>query len=511
MTPLEYAAHRHFGYLARHLDGAGGRFAALCQSIDELRHAQTETHTISQYNKYYGGMHNFAQMHDRVWYLSVPKSFFEDGMSAGPFEFLTAISFSFEYLLTNLLFVPFMSGASFNGDLATMTFGFSAQSDESRHMTLGLEVIKFMLEQDEANVPIVQDWIDKWFWRGYRLLGLVAAMMDYMLPKKIMSWKEAFELYLEKQMLEGLFPDLEYYGIRPPRHIEQAIAEKEYMSHQVYWILYQFSHAANFNTTVPPREELDWMSQVYPDTFDRYYRPLWERARSLQEQGKRFFFQGLPMLCQVCQIPMALHRAGRPVHGLRAEQPVPRRAVQLLLRRMQVDLRPGAGEVRAGVAARAPDLPGQLRGHVHSRGAGLVRHPGRGRQRRVPDVAGQDQLGQVALGCRGGGRMMAVKALYDYDFPSKDRQEVFGDDILVNVLWTNNMMFASAACFRAPKAMSWADFKSQMIDTWAASDPDYDPSAPGGWQVNGEDFSPADDTTLDDTGVGHKGLVTFRT
>ena len=106
---------------------------------------------------------------------------------------------------------------------------------------------------------------------------------------------------------------------------------------------------------------------------------------------------------------------------------------------------------------------------------------------------------------------MAVKALYDYDYPSKDRQELFGDDILVNVLWTNNMMFASAACFRAPKALSWEDFKSQMIDPWAASDPDYDPSTPGGWQMNGEDFSPADDTTLDDTGVGHKGLFTFRT
>ena len=155
VTPLEYAAHRHFGYLARHLDGPGARFASLCQSIDELRHCQTEIHTISQYNKYYGGLHDFGKMHDRVWYLSVPKSFFDDGISAGPFEFLTAISFSFEYMLTNLLFVPFMSGASFNGDLATMTFGFSAQSDESRHMTLGLEVLKFILEQDEGNVPIV--------------------------------------------------------------------------------------------------------------------------------------------------------------------------------------------------------------------------------------------------------------------------------------------------------------------------------------------------------------------
>jgi phenol hydroxylase P3 protein len=83
-----------------------------------------------------------------------------------------------------------------------------------------------MLEQDEDNVPIIQDWVDKWFWRGYRLLGLVAAMMDYMLPRKIMSWKEAFELYFEQQMLEGLFPDLEYYGLRPPRHVQQAITRR---------------------------------------------------------------------------------------------------------------------------------------------------------------------------------------------------------------------------------------------------------------------------------------------
>lgn len=312
VSPLEYAAHRHFGYLGRHLNGPGPRFAALCQSIDELRHAQTQTHAISMYNKYYDGFHSPQKMFDRVWYLSVPKSFFDDGLSAGPFEFMTAISFSFEYFLTNLLFVPFMSGASFNGDLSTMSFGFSAQSDESRHMTLGLEVIKFILEQDEENVPIMQDWIDKWFWRGYRLLGLVACMQDYFLPKKVMSWKEAFELYLEQQMLDGLFPDLEYYGIRPPRHVEQAIAEKEYLSHQVHWILYQFSHAASFTTTIPPEPEMDWMSEQYPDTFDRYYRPLYQKAAAMQTAGNRFFNPVLPQLCQVCQIPMGFSEVGDP-------------------------------------------------------------------------------------------------------------------------------------------------------------------------------------------------------
>jgi phenol hydroxylase P3 protein len=118
-------------------------------------------------------------------------------------------------VLTNLLFVPFMSGAAYNGDMGTMTFGFSAQSDEARHMTLGLEVIKFMLEQDPDNVPIVQRWIDKWFWRGYRVLTLVGMMMDYMLPKRMMSWKEAWEIYFE-QNGGALFKDLARYGIRRP-------------------------------------------------------------------------------------------------------------------------------------------------------------------------------------------------------------------------------------------------------------------------------------------------------
>ena len=108
---------------------------------------------------------------------------------------------------------------------------------------------------------------------------------------------------------------------------------------------------------------------------------------------------------------------------------------------------------------------------------------------------------------------MAVKALYDYDYPAKDRQEVFGDDILVNVMWANNMMFCAAACFRAPKAMSWADFKSQMIDPWAASDPDYDPAAPpdGRSTARASARTTARSPRREHRAFGHKGLITFRT
>ncbi len=311
VTPLEYYAHRGFAHLGRQFSGDGVRVACQFQAADELRHFQTETHALSTYNKYFNGLHEAPHWFDRVWYLSVPKSFFEDAFSGGPFEFLTAVSFSFEYVLTNLLFVPFMSGAAHNGDLGTVTFGFSAQSDESRHMTLGIECIKFMLEQDSANVPIVQRWIDKWFWRGYRLLTLVAMMQDYMLPKRVMSWKEAWELYAE-QAGGALFADLERYGIRLPKGWADACDGKDHISHQAWNTFYGYGAAAAFHTWVPQPEEMAWLSEKYPTSFDRWYRPRLEHCGQREAEGKRFYNATLPMLCQVCQIPMFFTEPGNP-------------------------------------------------------------------------------------------------------------------------------------------------------------------------------------------------------
>lgn len=311
ISPLEYAAHRGFAFAGRNLRGAGARVACQMQSIDELRHAQTQIHNISQYNKFFNGFHDFKHMHERVWYLSVPRSYLEDAMSAGPFEFITAISFSFEYVLNNLLFIPFMSGAAYNGDLATVTFGFSAQSDESRHMALGLEVVKFMLEQDPDNLPIVQKWTDKWFWRGYRLLTLVSMMMDYMLPKRVMSWQEAWEIYFE-QNGGLLFSDLERYGVRLPKYHDVAAFEKTHLSHIAWGIFYNYSHIAAIHTWIPKEDEMRWLAGKYPDSFDRYYRPRYAFWDKQQKAGQRFYNMGLPMLCQICQIPMAFYEPGQP-------------------------------------------------------------------------------------------------------------------------------------------------------------------------------------------------------
>lgn len=311
ISPGEYTASRGFARAGREFPGVGTQVACQMQAIDEIRHAQTQIHALSNYNRYYNGFHAFAHARDRMWYNTVPRSFFDDAMTAGPFEFMIAIGFSFEYVLTNLLFVPFMSGAAYNGDMATVTFGFSAQSDEARHMTLGLECIKFMLEQDPANLPIVQRWIDKWFWRGFRVLCLVSTMMDYMLPKRVMSWREAWQIYGVENG-SALFNDLARYGIRPPKGWADAGEAADHISHQFMLALYQWNFGTAFHSWIPSEEDMAWLSAKYPTTFDKYYRPRWEHIKKLADAGTPFKNYGLAKLCQTCQLPTIFTEPGDP-------------------------------------------------------------------------------------------------------------------------------------------------------------------------------------------------------
>jgi phenol/toluene 2-monooxygenase (NADH) P3/A3 len=128
-------------------------------------------------------------------------------------------------------------------------------------------------------------------------------MMDYMLPKKVMSWKEAWEIYWEENGV-ALFHDLARYGIRLPKYHEVAGKEKHRLTHEMWTTLYQYGNALGLHTWVPNDEELDWFSVKYGALFDTMYKPRLLYLRGLEEQGKRFYNNRLPMVCQVCQIPV---------------------------------------------------------------------------------------------------------------------------------------------------------------------------------------------------------------
>jgi len=103
---------------------------------------------------------------------------------------------------------------------------------------------------------------------------------------------------------------------------------------------------------------------------------------------------------------------------------------------------------------------------------------------------------------------MAVKSIGAYEFPSRSRAELYGDDQLVHVYWNHNMFLCAPSCFRAPKAMSWSTFLAEMVYPVFAADPDFDAATAGfSWELDDRPVSPSGDDTLAGIGVGHKSLL----
>jgi phenol hydroxylase P3 protein len=222
---------------------------------------------------------------------------------------MIAIGFSFEYVLTNLLFVPFMSGAAYNGDMGTDDLRLLGAVDEARHMTLGLECIKFMLEQDPGNVPIVQRWIDKWFWRGYRVLDLVSMMMDYMLPKRVMSWKEAWEVYGRGERRRAVQRPRRY-GIKMPKGWEQTPAKARTTCRTRPGAPSTTTPRRAFHTWMPDEDDMAGCRRSTRTPSTSTTARAGVLARAGRQAGNRFYNKTLPMLCQTCQIPMIFTEPG---------------------------------------------------------------------------------------------------------------------------------------------------------------------------------------------------------
>ena len=311
VTPLEYYAHRGFAHVGRQFTGEGARVAAQMQSVDELRHYQTETHAISHYNKYFNGMHHSNHWFDRVWYLSVPKSFFEDACTGGPFEFLTAVSFSFEYVLTNLLFVPFMSGAAHNGDMSTVTFGFSrAERREPPHDAghrvhqvpagagPGQRAHRAALDRQVvlARLPPADP--------GRHDAGLHAAQARDELEGSLGDVRRRKRRRPVQGPCALRHPRAQPAGSRPAKARTTSATRPGPPSTTT-------TVAAPFHTWVPKEEELAWLSREVPrDTFDKYYRPRWEFWRDQAAEGKRFYNMTLPHAVHHLPDSHAVHRRG---------------------------------------------------------------------------------------------------------------------------------------------------------------------------------------------------------
>jgi len=98
----------------------------------------------------------------------------------------------------------------------------------------------------------------------------------------------------------------------------------------------------------------------------------------------------------------------------------------------------------------------------------------------------------------------------EYNFPSRDRIELYGNDQLVHVFWEGSVFIVGPACFRVPRAIPWSEFVSDVVGPWAEADPAYDPAKVGHWRIDDTPIDPKPADTLEGLGVEHKGLLKFR-
>ena len=105
---------------------------------------------------------------------------------------------------------------------------------------------------------------------------------------------------------------------------------------------------------------------------------------------------------------------------------------------------------------------------------------------------------------------MPVVAISEYKFPSKSRQELYGDDQLVHIWWKGNPYFVAASCFRFPKAMPWGALMD-VLKGFFAADPDFVPDSldTATWVIDDKVVTPDPAASLEENGVGHKSLVQF--
>lgn len=107
---------------------------------------------------------------------------------------------------------------------------------------------------------------------------------------------------------------------------------------------------------------------------------------------------------------------------------------------------------------------------------------------------------------------MTVKHLGEaYDFPSANREELYGGDINFYIQWERHLLYACPAAYRAPVDMIFRDFLEQMFrpDYHAHSDTaklDFNTCE---WKFDQKTWQPDFDKSLKDNGIGHMDYIQF--
>lgn len=109
---------------------------------------------------------------------------------------------------------------------------------------------------------------------------------------------------------------------------------------------------------------------------------------------------------------------------------------------------------------------------------------------------------------------MSVTAITkDYAPPARDVVENFRGNQMVYIHWEDHMMFSAAMAFPFPPSMPFGAILNEILPTFYGMHPNFEKIEwdKVKWMLDGEDFTPDPEKTLEQQNIGHKSLIRFWT
>lgn len=109
---------------------------------------------------------------------------------------------------------------------------------------------------------------------------------------------------------------------------------------------------------------------------------------------------------------------------------------------------------------------------------------------------------------------MSVNFIGDsYEFDSANREENYGGDINLYIVWDQHLMYACPSAYRVPKAMKMRDFLEQMFKADYSQHPDIDKVDWNNavWEFYDQPWKPDMEKSFAENNVGHQSFLRFKT
>lgn len=303
LSPAEYSISLSFGRFVRHIPGSSIKLATMAQVIDEIRHAAIERKTALKLAEGHPDHIIYLDRHwKNGWTIQVFRSYFEEVCALAkvdPLQTLLALSFHIEVGISNTIFAALPESVTRANDFSTAQTFMSVQSDETRHMALGYNTFRYVLDLvSDADKETINWWNNKWIWRGYRALApAVAFSADVYNTNKSSSFKEYVYRYLV-QFYRGVEKELQQRGLKPIAFLDAILEDVEYFTHGLWQVLFAYKYLSFIKVPRVTRRDRQWLTTKYPH-WESLYGRWWDEVAA----GDMKNAQGVPTICQVCQLP----------------------------------------------------------------------------------------------------------------------------------------------------------------------------------------------------------------